>query len=486
MFKKLKLLQPSRGTWITGLILLVVVLTGGILAVRQLAKQKAVEETQTPAWQMQPVRRGTLSVTASGDGALIPADEENLSFASEGIITGINVRVGDTVQSGDLLAEIKSTAAKIQYIQANRELKELTSVTAIAAAKQDMAAAWDELKTAQETLEYLISPNVYYWEKLVASAEQKAAEARAEAEKTPEDEELQLAYEEARYKLDYAQDSLTGAWESWEEYYLPENFTDRSTGKKYLNTPTEAQILEARGAIIQAETVYNEAVSLYKTLTGEEIPEDATGSGLSALENARFTLEAAQKTWDGNRIYAPFDGTVMAVNAIVGDAAENGTTIITIADISEPYLELYLDETYWGSVETGYAVQARFDLLPGRVFTGMVIEKDPKLYTSFSSAYVRAIARLDNTGGNFNLPIGIYAEVEVSGGQVENALLVPVEALHQDDYGNSFVYLFKDGQPTKTVIQTGIQNNLYAEITSGLQQGDMVILDNIDLPQSND
>jgi multidrug efflux pump subunit AcrA (membrane-fusion protein) len=63
--------------------------------------------------------------------------------------------------------------------------------------------------------------------------------------------------------------------------------------------------------------------------------------------------------------------------------------------------------------------------------------------------------------------------VDVIGGRATNAILVPIEALNQNG-SQYFVYVMENGVPTKRVVEIGIQDTLYAEVTSGLKSGDVV------------
>jgi multidrug efflux pump subunit AcrA (membrane-fusion protein) len=157
-----------------------------------------------------------------------------------------------------------------------------------------------------------------------------------------------------------------------------------------------------------------------------------------------------------------------------GDTVSSGTAVLTIADLSQPYLEVYLDESDWSNIAVDYEVEVTFDILPERIFSGVVTQVDPGLYTDSGSSVVRALVRLVNIDRQtFNLPLGTTAAVDVIGGRAENAVLVPVEALHQA--GEQYtVFVMEDGQPRLRVVEVGIQDLLYAEITSGLEPGEIV------------
>lgn len=293
---------------------------------------------------------------------------------------------------------------------------------------------------------------------------------------SPSDKDLQAALTKAKETLDYMQDKLSGAWLSYQSTYVPNHFTtfDRSTGKKTVSAPTEAEILEARAAVDSAEATLLEAQYLYNALTGGEVPEDATGSGLTELEQAQADVAAAEADVEGTKLYAPIAGTVMSIDTTVGDTASTGTSVISLADLTQPRLDLYLDESDWGNVKVGYEVEAIFDILPEKTFSGQVVQVDPGLYTSNGSTAVHAVVELSVIDpATFNLPLSTTASVDVIGGRAENAILVPIEALHQagDQYT---LFVVENGTPILRVVEVGLQDSLYAQITSGLEAGEVV------------
>jgi RND family efflux transporter MFP subunit len=455
------------------LILLLAILGSAIyFPVTAFSVTAATEETD--ALQTATASRGDLVIYASGSGTLIAADEVDLAFSTSGQVTGIYFDVGDTDENGNLLAEVNSSDAQIKYTQAKRTLMELTSVASIASAQQAVATAQTDLESALNTLEYLISPEVVYWELEVEQAKADLADAKTAAEAKPSDTELQQKLEDAEAYLDYVEDKLTGSWYWYDHNYLKNNFTvwDRESGTKYIAAPSDSEIMEARAAVTEARAILQEAEYLYAALTNGEVPEDATGSGLSELESAQLDLESAQQTLDGTKIYAPISGTIMSIDTSVGDTV--GTeTVITVADLSQYYLEIFLDETDWGNVAVGYEAEIIFDALPEKTFTGEVIQVDPGLYTSGNTSVVRAIVKMNDTSEDINLPIGTAAAVDVIGGRAEDAVLVPIEALHQA--GEQYtVFVMENGEPRLRVVEVGIQDLLYAEIKSGLNAGDVV------------
>ncbi len=457
-------------------IALLVVAAAGGFAYYKLVYLPAQTTTTTASLQTTRVRQGDLTIYASGTGTLTSANENDLAFTTGGKVTELAVIVGQKVEAGDLLAKVDDTSVQIAYTQAKRALAELTSPSAIAAAQIAVADADEEVVSAQNHLEYVLGPNILYWENEVAKAQSALDEAQAASDKNPNDKDLKAALQKTTDYLSYVNDKLTGAWVSYEEIYVPNHFTmtDRSSGQKYLAAPSDTEILSARADLAAAKAAVQEAQYYYNALTGGDVPEDATGSSLSTLEQARLDLQSAQDDLDGTQIYAPFAGTIMSIDTSLGDNVSSGTTVITIADLDQPYLELYLDESDWANVAVGYNCDVIFDILPDKTYTGTVTQVDPGLYTESGTSVVRAIVKLtDLNESAFNLPLGTTASVDVIGGRAENALLIPIEALHKA--GDTYtVFVMENGTPTLKVVEVGIQDLLYAEIKSGLNPGDTV------------
>jgi RND family efflux transporter MFP subunit len=208
-------------------------------------------------------------------------------------------------------------------------------------------------------------------------------------------------------------------------------------------------------------------------LNGEALPQDVPGSSLTSLVEAQTALQTAEQNLNATQLTSPIRGIVTDLSASVGDYV--GTdSILTVADLNQPYtIEAYFDAEDWSRIQIGYETEVTFDILPDDVFTGTVTLVYPELDTSSNSSLVHAIVKLNETIDS-NLPIGTSASVDVIGGKAENAVLVPVEALHQIDGGKYTVFVMENGSPRVRVVEVGLQDITYAQIKSGLEAGEIV------------
>jgi multidrug efflux pump subunit AcrA (membrane-fusion protein) len=432
------------------------------------------QTTDEPTMQTATARQGDLVIYASGTGTLVPAAEASLGFSASGQVSKINIKVGDTVEAGQLLAELDNSTQEIQYTQAKRALADLTSPYAIAVAEQNLATTMQDVDNARSHLAYLISPAVLSWEEQVAKAQQDLADTQAAAKASPSAAADQKV-KQAQDLLNTYQEKLKGSQSYYESNYLPNNFTrvDRQTNTRYVAAPTDVDIAEARANYALAQASVVEAQNYLAALQGESIPDDATGSDLTQLQDAQLSLKSAEDALTKTRLIAPISGIVMSLDLTLGDTVSSGA-VATVADLSKPYLEVFLDATDWENVRVGYDAEVTFDALPDTTYAGKVTQVDPGLYTSGNTSVVRAMVELDKPSDGFDLPTGSTAAVDVIAGQARNAVLVPVEALHETSPGSYALFVLENGKPRLHVVEVGIQDTLYAEIKSGLQAGETV------------
>ena len=144
-------------------------------------------------------------------------------------------------------------------------------------------------------------------------------------------------------------------------------------------------------------------------------------------EAAQATLDKAQATLEAATIVAPFDGTVVAVGAEVGDLVSSNTSIVTLADLSGLEVLASVDETDISQVKVGQEAQITFDAFTGSTFRGKVLEVP--LQGTLSQNVVTYQVRLSLEGAqDVSLLPGMTANVKIVTGQRQNVLLVPLLA----------------------------------------------------------
>jgi RND family efflux transporter MFP subunit len=473
------LLKDPRKRWwviISSLVILAAIGAGAYYQFSYLPAHKITARASSSG-QTSIARRGTITLSAIGTGTLQPNNQVQLGFGgntSSGKLVTLNVKVSDQVKAGQLLAEIDNSAAKINYQQAQQNLVNLTSQAAIATAQQGIAVAQATVNLDLNNLIYLISPDVYYWQQQVAKAQQALDDAKTAAGASPTADQ-QKVIDAAQAKLKYYQDSLAGSHLRWENTYVPTHFTvvtrTNHIVTKQVQPPTDAEIAAAQAALVVAQASVQEAQWYLDALNGKDVPATATGANLAALETAKLNVQSAKAALDATQIYAPVDGTIMSVSAQLGDNVSS-SAIIVEGDLSQLFVQTYVDESDYAMFQVGNEATVVFNALPDQVFKGKVVEVDPALNTSSGTAVVSGLVELEPTKAN--LLMGMSASVTVIAGQAQNAVLIPLTALHQTTPGSYSVMVLRNGKFTSEVVQVGLKDLVNAQITSGLQPGDVV------------
>lgn len=433
-------------------------------------------------------------ISISGTGTLISNSDASFGFNTSGQVIQVNVKVGDRVEAGRVLAQLDDTLAQMKYDEAERALQELHSFASIATVQREIATAQDAEYYAREWLEYLISPEVLEAEENLATAHQKLAEAQSEAKANPADSAYQTVKENEQAAA-FLSDKLTQAQEYYKNYYLPENFgeyenvgskrhqklvlvtyIDPYTGEEVpeINGPSVADIATARDHYIQAKETISQGEIYLEALSTGAIPEGATGEKLKDLYEAQLAVKNAKSALDAMQLIAPINGTVTSLGLGIGEQVDT-SSVITISQLSQPYtLDVYLDETDWDKAKVGNTVNVTFDLIPEQTYKAKVALVYPELSPSFETSLVHLIVQLDQSISQ-TLPAGTGAAVEVIGGEATGVVLVPVNTVHKTERGRYVVYVLQNGQQVEREVEIGIQNESYVEIKSGLDAGETVV-----------
>jgi HlyD family secretion protein len=472
------------------LVVLVLGLGGGGYLIYRNSQTTTSTTATTSTMQTATARIGNIVITSSGSGTLIARSEASAGFGTSGVVTQVYVKVGDVVEAGQVLAEMNSSTAESSYNSTKLNYMNMISPAAIATAEQAVLTAENTLYTAGNTLKYDISPEVFYWQEQVAAAQTALAMAQADAIANPSDD-AQKKVNDAQAALDKAEAGLKSARIYYYNTYVPDNFTVTATdrwGVEYvvmiedpitgalvpeIEAPSQATIDAAQAAYDLAKADLNEAQIYLAALKGEDIPDDATGSKLAQLLSARLGYENAKEQLDGMQLPAPISGTIMSLSIKVGDNVGTAA-VVQISDLSQPYyLEAYFDESDWNNVQVGYEADVTFDLLPDSTFVGKVTEVTPGLVSGGGSSLVHCYLELTDTVPN-SLPSGTAATVEVVAGRATNAVIVPVEAIREISVGQYAVFVVEDGTPKLRMVTIGLEDITSAEVTSGLEAGEVV------------
>ncbi len=227
-----------------------------------------------------------------------------------------------------------------------------------------------------------------------------------------------------------------------------------------------SKILFSKGAISQKE--YDSALAAFN-------------SSKANLTSARAQLVNAKIDLAHTEIKAPFDGTLGDAMINVGSYVNaSNTELVRITNLNPIYADFFISDTDKLNLVRN-SQSGKWDLsniyanlnLNGQVIKGRLYFIDSVI--DANSGTVKAKAVFDNND-SILLP-GAFATITSEGFIQKNGFKIPQIAIKQDQ-NDIYVFLFKNGKVQKSSIHISYQNNEYAIIDKGLQNGDKIILDN--------
>src|SRR6056297_3247516 len=193
--------------------------------------------------------------------------------------------------------------------------------------------------------------------------------------------------------------------------------------------------------------------------------------------SARQIEEMAQADGPTQRIrfYAPQDGVVYALSAADGMYLRPETRAMSLADTGSVWLMVDVFERDMGLVTMDMRAEARFEHLPGRVFTGEIDYIFPELDAQTRTLRVRL--RFDNADGL--LRPNMFANVALIPLEDRQALTVPSEAVIRTGRAERVILWQADGSFRPRLVTTGLRGGFAegrrTEIVQGLAPGDEVV-----------
>ena len=217
---------------------------------------------------------------------------------------------------------------------------------------------------------------------------------------------------------------------------------------------------------------------------GGESAENSLADAALAVQNAQLSLQSAQEALDSYTITSPISGTVIEKNLKAGDQLNGGDSgaMAVIYDLSQLELQMDVSELDIGQIQPGQTVEITAEALPGQTFTG-VVEKVSVNGTTTDGFTTYPVTILLSEYGDLNPGMNVSADIIVE--RSENALCVPAEAVNSDGtvlvagegaFAEDGVTIADPSKIESRPVTLGRGNQDYVEITSGLEEGETVLL----------
>lgn len=448
------------------------------------------------------VKYTDIKQTVLATGQVTSSTDLDLSFNTNGVVKTINVKVGDSVKAGQVLATLDQssvlanlTSAKGALAAANARYKRILE-----------GATNEEISLAQITLDQTkLTQDI-----LVKNAYKNLLNSNPEA--VPEDEDV-----------DYIAPIISGNYNLGKEGKIFLSSYSSSGGTSFKTTG----LVEATGPVssITPQPIGNSGLFINfvagSDIGGDwviEIPNKKAPNYLTNYNAYQATLSQAQSLIDQRTaelaikkssarqsdidlakadiisaegqvqqanakyndtiIRAPLDGTITSIDIKPGELASALKEVIVLQDVSNIYLEANINEANIASLKTDMPVEITYDAFGSeKVFNGKITKIDPSSNIVSGVVNYKVTASVDKIEG---LRPGMTANMTIKVQDKNNVIAVPSRSILTDKSGNKTIRLItntKTKKFTEINISTGIEGDGgMTEIVDGLKENDEFVI----------
>ena len=240
----------------------------------------------------------------------------------------------------------------------------------------------------------------------------------------------------------------------------------------------------------QAKTNYDREKALYdkKLVSDEEYDQvlqaynqakEERAAAQESLEVIRDGVSSSNKTGSSTLIRSTITGLILDIPVKVGNSViqantmNDGTTVATVANMSDLIFDGNIDETEVGALSEGTPMHIRIGALQGFDTEAALEYISPKAVES-NGANQFEIKAAVRVSGDHKIRSGYSANAEIVLERVEQVLSIPESAL---EFAGDDTFVYKKnaaGEYDRVQVGTGLSDGVNIEITSGLQSGDIV------------
>lgn len=276
-------------------------------------------------------------------------------------------------------------------------------------------------------------------------------------------------------------------------HVLPGQFVEAGTilveiDDRDLQTEKASVLTEIEGAKVTVEKLernYARAKDLFAAnLISREVYDNLASDAelaQNSLQRARRRLDIVEEKLERTIIVAPLSGTVLEVKVVEGQvtipaaSVNSGTTLLTLADLSKLLVQSHVNQFDVGKLSVGLDVAIRSESLRGAEMRATV-------------SFIAPVATAKNNVKGFGVEAriiepdprlrpGMTVNLSIPVASAKDAISVPISAVFR---GNSederVVYVHRSGTHERRIVEVGVTNLDFAEIKTGLQPGDQVLL----------
>jgi HlyD family secretion protein len=493
----------------------IAVVAAAAVLVAVIVPRKSRSASADLAYTQEKLGRRDIVNVYDGSGTINAADSYTVKSLVTGTVLTADFELGDTIQKGDVLYVIDSSdvegdleSAQLSVSQAQRSYDDAADArnvrTKIGGEVSSFAVAAGDAVQAGQTVATVRDTSV-----MLLAVDFPAAEAQSFAV----GQAAQVMPDTTFEVLNGTIRSVSGADPSGDASLMTCTVTIAVPNAGSLTT-AQAAVAQVNGvsSLNSAHFTYQREETVVATasgtvselcvregstvrqndvllrITGKDLDKQAQNAA-DNLRSAELRMSSAERNISHYTIDAPISGTIVDKKVKAGDKLSANDTamqnLCTIYDMSYLEMKLNVDELKIRSLEVGQEVDITADAVPGETYKGVISSILVAGTTANGSTSYPVTVRIDDMG---ELLPGMNATAKITTASVKNVLALPNAALVRGSYvlvtrdspsaANAETSMTAPDGYVYVKVTTGISDDDYIEVKSGLQEGDTIAYDN--------
>lgn len=486
-------------------VILGIVLVLIIVGVWGISNFNSHNTTYASTREQYAVTRGNISSSITGSGVIKSSSTKKVSSEVSADVLKVNIKVGDTVSKGDVLFELDTSNINTQIRSGQKNIS--TSSKNVNSYKEDIKnlniyastsgyisdlnySIGDSINKNSSAFKitsddyYYLDCSFYYNSNVDIKVGDRATVFLASSlieftgevsfvstYKTISSEGLPL--QSVEIKIPNPGYTIAGLSASATVH--TETISIRSVDYTTIEEVAPVQVKAlASGTVTSINAKNGDFVNegdLILSLSNDDLYEELSNAQ-SNLSDAYEDLNNIKDNLDFYTITAPIDGVITSVNILENDYVRAETELCTIVNNDNLEFDISVDELDILDVKLGQEVKIEIDALDETKINPLIGYVSEIALEGTTSNSVTTYPVTISLSGDSNIKIGFNCSAEIVTSNVEDVLIAPVDAI--DSVKGKYYVTLEDN--TRKEVTVGTYNEDYIEITSGLSEGDVILL----------
>lgn len=236
-----------------------------------------------------------------------------------------------------------------------------------------------------------------------------------------------------------------------------------------LGKGTVSRYVKTNGDVLPAAEVemYSDVSGRVVRYLVEEGDSVQAGAALAMVDPSR-----PGESYSASPVTAAIGGTVTAVPYTRGDTISTQNPVATVSDLSFLKIETSIPERYVGKLRKGLSADIELEAFPGEIFQGEVLSLDSTLDTASRTLGVE----LRITSHDQRIKAGMFADIKLYIEQRNDVPVVPLEAVTDYRDRKTVFVVNQENTAERRVLSLGLEGENFVEVVSGVQRGEMIVI----------